>query len=59
MAGDCLARGDKSANFVTSNGKISQERWDDIFADWEPETPASASSKTNTIDPTWTPPPKS
>ena len=29
--GDQLARGAKSATFPASNGKVSQERWDEIF----------------------------
>lgn len=56
--GDRLARGEKSASFVTSDGKVSQQRWDDIFADWEPETSASATTKTNEIDSEWVPTPK-
>jgi hypothetical protein len=38
--GDQLARGAKSAAFPASEGNISQEKWDSIFGDWEPETPA-------------------
>lgn len=29
--GDALARGAKSANFPASDGKVTQERWDEIF----------------------------
>jgi len=41
--GDALARGAKSATFPASEGKITQERWDEIFKDWDPPKQKSVS----------------
>jgi hypothetical protein len=35
--GDRLARGGASASFPASNGKITQEKWDAAFEDYEPD----------------------
>lgn len=37
MKGDVLASGGTQAQFPTTNGEISQEKWDDIFADFDAE----------------------
>jgi hypothetical protein len=46
---DQIARGEKSAQFNTSDGKISQEKWDAAFADI---APAKEESETKTSDET-------
>jgi hypothetical protein len=37
-AGDRLARGAVRATYSTTETKISQESWDAMFADFDPET---------------------
>jgi hypothetical protein len=36
-SGDKLARGAISATFTTTEGGISQKKWDDMFKDYDPE----------------------
>ena len=44
-AGDRLARGAVSARFCTTEGGMSQERWDEMFEDYNPEEFAKAPEK--------------
>jgi hypothetical protein len=37
MAKDSLASGARSANFSNSDCKVTQEKWDSIFGEWESE----------------------
>jgi hypothetical protein len=52
MIGDKLAAGGTSAVFPASDGKVSQQRWDEIFADWEPKESA-IKEKSTTPDLRW------
>lgn len=36
-SGDRLARGAVSASYLTTEKKISDKKWDDIFKDFDPE----------------------
>lgn len=36
--GDVLARGGQRANFQATDGGVTQEKWDSIWADYDPET---------------------
>ena len=43
--GDRLARGEKSASFPAGGGNVSQQRWDEIFGNWEPDEPVGQTSE--------------
>jgi hypothetical protein len=53
-SGDKLARGAVRANFSTTDGGVSQEKWNDIFADYDPEKykaePNKAQQRTEFIE---------
>jgi hypothetical protein len=36
-SGDILARGGRKASYTTTEGGVSQKKWDDMFKDYEPE----------------------
>lgn len=36
-SGDKLARGAVKASYLTTEKKISQEKWDEMFGDFDPE----------------------
>ena len=44
-SGDKLARGAVSARFSTTEGGMSQEKWDSMFEDYNPEEFAKAPEK--------------
>lgn len=44
-SGDRLARGANRANFQTTEGKIDQDAWDRMFADYDPEEFRNAPEK--------------
>ena len=50
--GDALARGAKSANFPASDGKVTQERWDEIFGARDPTL--LQSRRILRMSPSWT-----
>lgn len=37
-AGDKLARGVRKASYLATEKKITQEKWDEMFGDFDPET---------------------
>lgn len=46
--GDVLARGARKANFPAAGGKVTQEKWDAIWAPEAPEVVPEPEKKKNT-----------
>ena len=44
-SGDKLARGAVSAKFMTTEGGVSQKKWDEMFNDYNPEEFKNAPNK--------------